>query len=331
MSHRLDNALFGAVVLLVCGANEVAVALIFAIFGYNLACKMQEEEKHNRRGRRYKDWRPWWRAEVRSAVSVLLLPFFIWNVAAFVVQLALGNLHAGDVRAWLALSGLDLTQPTFLPNLWITRNLFFLVVISPIFSILVRKIRWALVLATGAFFFSWQICRATLDPAVNNLLTYGCSLIGLAAFTLGVLLRREHLHFSKKFACYIALALAVFFWYAPDHPPFASIRQLAKVAKIAFLPLLCYGLWGLTPAKRLPSALLRSTSAIFFLHGIFLAIYGTLLASPDASILDRVLSTAAALVLSFLVHRMLQPFPQLTKRIFPMQSSDSEPSPSKLP
>lgn len=312
MSHRLTNALFGTVVLLVCGFSDIAVPLIFAIAGYHLGSRMNDEEKHDRRGHRYKDWRPWWRTEVHSSVRTLALPFFIWNAASFALQAVCGSLRLEDPAIWLKLSGLDLTQPTLQPNLWILRNLFILVLVSPLFSILVRHIRWALVLATYAFFFSWQTCHATLDPAVNGLFSYGFSLTGLCAFSLGVFLRRDHLHFSNKTFCCLALALAVFFWYAPGNPPFSSIRPLVKVANLAFVPVLCYGLWGLVPPRKLPTALTDGTHAIFVMHGLVFTIYDILLTAHDASILNRVISSAAALVLPLLVFRMLRPFPRLS-------------------
>lgn len=114
--------------------------------------------------RNYKAGREWYTTALKKRVQTLIVPFFMSNLLAFLIyntkMIALGIAHGvspailvgtGLHRAYLAI-GLDITRYPLVGSLWFIRNLFILVVLSPlVYWFAARKRKTGLAFLAAAF------------------------------------------------------------------------------------------------------------------------------------------------------------------------------------
>lgn len=254
----LDKALAG-------GISRIAVPSFFCISGFLLAGKMEGN---------------WWFREVKKRFKSLLLPFWIWGIICFLSTFPLAvlcDVHSGvpfgttfvQNKEWSTIildwSGLDFTKMPLAGHLWFLRNLFILVLVSPVINNLVNKFKWWWIIGTFSLFCMWRFVEYMLPSDVNGFLWYGFSLEGLVAFSLGILLRRQEYHLENIYISYLALALGIIFWISSF-----CFQSVSGLLISLMIPCLAYAVWYWMPSNPFPRIFINSSFFIYLCHTIFI-------------------------------------------------------------
>ena len=148
--------------------------------------------------RNYQPGREWYSRATCKRVRTLLVPYLVSNMVAFALYsakaLASDIVHGRPAssfvtgllrRAWLV-TGLDITRYPLVGSLWFVRNLFILVVLSPLVFLVVRRNRNIGFVALVIAFVLWA------SPLSNTVFfRIGFSLEGLFWFMAGAYCSRD--------------------------------------------------------------------------------------------------------------------------------------------
>ncbi len=294
-----------------CGVCCLAVPFFFAVSGYFLSRHFEEPG--------------WWTRETSKRVKSLLVPYLLWCIAFFVfARVGAAAAKASSAKGFfdalkfplsqLALAaGLRLDATPMLVPTWYMRALLVIVLVSPAIAWLFRS-RYAAAFSTAAAFCAY----VALSPHRNGLSStrlehffyYGVSLMGLAYFQLGVVMRRTRflertLNASPWIGVVLlSLGLAVVAFRvqciaANGGEPFPML--------CAAIPLLVAGLWMLVPSAPWPKWLTSMSFPVYVMH--FFVVYamdGFRRAKADKSIAVMLLQAAVAVVVPCLVALLLR-------------------------
>ena len=170
------------------GLCRIAVPYFFLAGGFFLAGHVCEEG--------------WWRREVQKRTRTLVTPYFLWIGIGMVVHFGLWygiqkagkvcgfpNPFYGPVEIWLV----DTLGINPFANkigiLWFVRDLFALVVISPVLLSMLKRFSWFFVAALFMGYGVVAVLQIGMDKGWYNFFEYFISLRGLCYFTIGLGLR----------------------------------------------------------------------------------------------------------------------------------------------
>ena len=295
-----------------CGLCCLAVPFFFTVSGYFLS--------------RHFDERGWWLRETGKRATSLLLPYLFWCLAFFVFERAgIAAVKAGSADAFLqslrfpasklaAAFGLRMDMTPGLVPVWYIRALLVIVLVSPLMACMSR-FRYGAALSAAAFFGVY----VALSPHRNGLastrmehfLYYGVSLMGMAYFQFGILLRRTG--FLEKTLRAPAWAGAAVFVLGVSAVALRT-RIIAATGSEPFpvlclaIPLLVSGLWLLMPAAGWPKALTSLSFPIYVMHYfVVFALDGFRRPRADKSIglmlVQAALAVAVPCAIAFVVRR----------------------------
>ena len=231
---------------------ECAVPFFFTVSGFFLAKHFGEDG--------------WWRSSIRSRVRSLAIPYVIWCLMFFCIDIALGLLadmmygqpfgtRVPLVFDPIAILGLNPIRLPALGAYWYVRTLLILVLVSPAIKLLVRRLgAWSIV-ALSAFMV---VCHHMELPF---LLRDVFSDVGMLApramlyFTIGLYLREHPLQIRRWHLPVAFIAAAAVY----------CISQRIVYMEIG-VPLMLASMWAAVPDCSWPKWLTANAFCIYTLH-----------------------------------------------------------------
>jgi peptidoglycan/LPS O-acetylase OafA/YrhL len=292
----------------------LAVPFFFAVSGYFLS--------------RHFDERGWWLRETGKRVTSLLLPYLLWCIAFFAFwRIGAAAVKAGSAGEFLqALRlpasklanafGLRMDVTPCLVPVWYIRALIVIVLVSP-FLALMSSFRYGAALSAAVFFCAYVAFsphrNGLASTRLEHFLYYGVSLMGMAYFQLGILLRRTG---------FLERTLRVPAWFGAGLFALGVAALVLRTRIIAAtgsepfpvlclaIPLLVSGLWLLLPAAEWPRKLTSMSFPIYVMHYfVVFALDGFHKPSADKSIclmlVQAALAVAIPCAIAFVARRML--------------------------
>lgn len=271
LSRKFDSQYWLVGQLISEGVARIAVPFFFVVSGFFLAAHVGEPG--------------WWRREVGKRVSTLVIPFYVWSllfvVTSFSLKIvadALAQRPFGEstglllVPTWLQILGLDLTRMPLHYPLWFVRNLFLLVLLSPVIASLTHRFGWGWIV----FCLLLDIvmtCVLPLEPFFGSNVF---SLSGLMYFSLGFLIRkRESMKATRNAA--IALGVAGLALLGLKMVFYANAWGWQGPFGKFVCPCLLYTLWYFMPTKAIPDWLTTCSFPIYLMHILFFPYVGVAL------------------------------------------------------
>jgi len=251
--------------------SRAALLFFFVVSGYFLAQHLDEPH--------------WWRHAVVKRLKTLLVPFFAWSVIYLAemacVDVAL-NLFAGR-GAFSNLRGMwgnarqffgcdPFVAPALVP-LWYLRNLFLLVLVSPIVVWFGRRFRtaWILFLAAVHFVTALFLSLGVLEftSGIGAVLTTCFTTEGLLYFSIGCSLSSGGWTFCRgswrgrvtalAWILGVGMVVAIAF-------PFTA--RYGLVLEVCAMPLLAWAAWESVPSSKWPRWIVSAAFPMYLVHPI---------------------------------------------------------------
>ncbi len=245
------------------GLARIAVPFFFIASGYFLAGNTATS--------------PWYKREITKRIKSLFIPYLLWNtlhLVYFIPIILIANIlaHAPLSRNLAIDGGMLLTQfglnPYHYPGLvplWFVRNLFFLVLLSPILIALLKWKRIFLFALPTLLWLAWGLLTPWHSkpetPEAFWSLTF--SLSGLFHFTLGITLR--YIPIKVNFPPVIAFILGMGGFILRWALELKGIIWAPHLQVIA-IPLTLYAVWQWMPKRILFPRLSTVAFPIYLIH-----------------------------------------------------------------
>lgn len=233
----------------------------------------------------------WWRKAIFKRVRTLLVPFIIFSILFFILQILLplvANIIAGrplstgiiiDAGMLFRLFGLDIMHKPYLGALWFIRNLFILVVISPVLCCFtrskVRGLTWlALCFACYGMCCPWAGSRGVVG--LGDFLSYGFSLEAIFYFSVGLFLRLNNVSLAvsnRAFAVSSCISLVIFACRL-HCPPSQRMYLLMGWATIPFVLIV---VWKLMGASKWKAVMVKCAFPMYLIHPFAIVIFKCLI------------------------------------------------------
>lgn len=232
------------------GFSRWAVPFFFASAGYHVARHSGEDG--------------WYSTALRKRVRSLLIPYFAWTIVGavlFCTLRAAANLmaarppFAGFPSGWGVLKFLGVhPYDNFYVVLWFLRTLMCLIMLSPVFVVTVRSLRWWL-----------PISFLCLSYVGISGMPYNLAPVWMMYFTAGMAARFAPIHIkSKLFGLFIPVGLI---WIAYHKSCLLDSSMTSfDMTPVPAIILIVVGVWALMPSVEIPSTLRRLSFPIYVIH-----------------------------------------------------------------
>lgn len=287
------------------GIASAAVPIFFAISGFLLAGKFGSDG--------------WWRREVNKRIHSLVVPFFIWSLICFAAVVPISVM--ADITAnrpfgssipfshgrWIQMFGFDMCNLTGLAPLWYVRNLFLLVLCSPLIKFLVERagVLYLLILFIANFVHFTALQNGYADNWLLMFFTFGFSIEGLLYFSIGIFQRSNLAIACDSRLLYGSIGLGFVTLFGKLL--LLSHGRGGGLCAALSTPFLTLAVFGMVPTKGWPSWLKESAFPLFLIHCIVLKYIGLLyklvLASFMISCLCYVVACVTCILMSVLLRR----------------------------
>lgn len=221
------------------GVCSTSVPMFFVISGYLLATRRGEHG--------------WWGLAIKKRVFSLGVPYVFWSAAYVGVMHMMGGGDRGDIT-FANVLGLNLFRLPYFYPFWFLRNLFLLVVISPVLLCIIER----------QPVVSMMIL-AIMESLSSVKILHGSSIwIGLFYFTMGMYigLRPCAVSWLTKRMAYGLLVLSIILFLLGsvlDQSMSGIFRSLARI-------MLVLGAWRAFPDSKPPSALVGVVFPVYAMH-----------------------------------------------------------------
>lgn len=253
------------------GVCETAIPWFFFAAGFFLAGHIGEDG--------------WWKREVLKRIRTLLVPFWIWSVAIFSLNVAMAivirifNYQYGGPNAmeWLSFSGfarlVGLDYLDTMPTMWFLRTLFVFVIFSPLLARLGEVGLLVLFVCSVAF--------PIVPWADSRVLTVGFNLLsmrGLFYFSAGLFLRRFKLR--RTVPTWMVFTFGIGLAIAKIVSVEMGLYGVATALDSAQLPMLTYAVFLVCKMVPIPRSITELSFPIYVTHMMIVlcvsAVYGVL-------------------------------------------------------
>ncbi len=249
------------------GVCRIAVPYFFLSAGFFLAGHINETG--------------WWMCENRKRVRTLLVTYVLWIFIGLAFNFSLWlcirivgktcgfvNPFYEPLYLWIVNTfGLNPFANT-IGVLWFLRDLFLLVVLSPIIVFALKWIGWWLVFFLFFVYGIVSIVLVDLDKNWFNFFEYFFSMRGLCYFTSGILLRHVCVKnwFYRSFAKYTAIFVGGGMVVAKVSLIRFGLMKAAALLDVGMVPVLGVGLFLALGRMKLPVLLMDNTFALYLIH-----------------------------------------------------------------
>ena len=288
------------------GIARIAVPFFFVVSGFFLAAHFDEEG--------------WWSHETRKRVRSLVVPFFVWNILAYLMLLlqwilvdiiahrpfSISIVTNGELATML---GLNLRCMPLNAPMWYMRCLFFFMLLSPLFKMGIRRLRIGWIILA---FFVAGIPHFFLSGSASfwsGFFYHGAvSLVDIFYFSVGIYLGDSKVRVHSRLLFIVCAVYSFGFLivrtivciYGMKTPSFESL----------FVSALMYVVWHIMPVRAFPKWLTACSFSVYVLHYIILDPVETvfkksLLDAQTQSILVCITVIVVSLVVSNLLRKYL--------------------------
>ena len=297
------------------GIARIAVPFFFVISGYFLAAHFDEEG--------------WWSHETKKRVRSLVVPFFLWNILAFLMYLPQSLLkdyveqepigsYITQNWLWTRVLGFDLSTTPLDGPTWYMRCLFFFVLLSPLFKIGIRRLRIGWILFA---FFVARIPRFLLNDPESFWTGFfnlgGLSLGDIFYFFVGIYLRDFKIQIRSKPLFVVCAVYSIGFLVARTILHAYGMETPFGIGSL-FLPAMMYVIWYVMPSCSLPKWLASCSFPVYVLHIIILRpVVAVLKRCPLDAQIKSILACIIGIVASIIVTNLLRKYlPRVSNFLF---------------
>ena len=298
------------------GLCRIAIPYFFFASGFFLAGHFNEEG--------------WWRREVGKRVRSLVVPFFVWQILYRLIDFVLWygakrvgyscdfkNPFAGPI-GFQVVSFLGIHPFVNVPLLWFLRDLFFLVVASPVLLWALRRMKLLFPIGLFAVYLLFLVVGPH-DEDWYNFFEYFVSLRGIAYFTLGLAVRLQILRLPSN--AILPLILGICLLVAKV--VFQDVGGVAALLDFCMVIPLGMGLFAQMRRVSLPKLLTSSAFPLYLVHIKFVflttvilivvGLRGQMDESIPIALARGLFAVAASVLFAFLVRELA---PRLSQCLF---------------
>ena len=267
------------------GVTYISLPFFFAASGFFLAGNYLTSEKITNA----------YFAAIEKRLASLLAPYFLWMLLWWFMTLIVpsacqylkyGTFHISlpiSYTGWAKILGLSPLGITNLSVLWFVRNLMFLVLLSPVIFMVLRRFGMCFLVPLFALYVMTYPWPERLFPRnLGDLLFFNGlpSLVGFFWFSLGMALRIKTIHVSISRRS-IVLCMILGLVLSGLRAAFVLQGRSLPVAACGFASMCCYlySVWGIMPDAAWPKWLVTCSFPIYLMHKFVLYVSNLVVAN----------------------------------------------------
>lgn len=298
------------------GIARIAVPFFFVVSGFFLAAHFDEKG--------------WWSREIKKRVRSLGVPFFVWNILAY-LMLLLQNILVDYIahRPFGTSVVLDRSSAKILDLVldigagrincptWYIRCLFLFILFSPLFKMGIRRFRIGWIIL--AFFIGWipHFFPNTPGSFWERLFDRWLSLADIFYFAVGIYLRDCKIQIHAR-PLLIVCAVYGFGFLIARTIVHAYGMEMPFVIGSLFLPAMMYVVWHIMPTSALPKWLTACSFPLYVLHIIIMRPVEAVLKTSSLNVqIQSILVCIICIVVSIIVTNLLRKYlPRVSNFLF---------------
>ena len=299
------------------GICRIAVPYFFVVSGFLLVGRINDVN--------------WYRSSVRKRIHSLLIPYLIWLLIGLMVRFcifigasALGyQIGIGNPFCSFNLSKVGLDPFHNVGYLWYVRDLFVLVLFSPLFIYSYKWIGWMVVVVMSCVYLFYSSLGLT-QGEMFDFFEYFLSLRGILYFMIGIGIRfsgRIWKSLRNDVISLVGLFVGVLGLWVKSYYVLKMNYSCANLIDCVAVPFLLIGFWGVGKYIHANKDLISLSFHVYLLHPIFLLLSIAILTilglrtMQNTSVFIALLRSFFAIAMAITVSLMLKAYCKPLARI----------------